>query len=122
LFPFLPLPPQFDNQSQREWSSLAQDIQHWLLRDPDFSTTDPHSYSLMQELFWMAFVAVFPTFPFGEWPVWDAQIPMQGSFISQWVTKIDEDSITPPLIARRHVWAKFKALVQEVLHYPVMYL
>ncbi|KIK98169.1 hypothetical protein PAXRUDRAFT_58438, partial [Paxillus rubicundulus Ve08.2h10] len=54
LFPFLPLPPQFDNQNQCEWSSLAQDIQHWLLRDPDFSTTDPHSYSLMQELFWMA--------------------------------------------------------------------
>ncbi|KIJ12441.1 hypothetical protein PAXINDRAFT_14765 [Paxillus involutus ATCC 200175] len=54
LFPFLLLPPQFDNQSQREWSSPAQDIQHWLLYDPNFSTTDPHSYSLMQELFWMA--------------------------------------------------------------------
>ncbi|KAI9455421.1 hypothetical protein HD554DRAFT_2042798 [Boletus coccyginus] len=36
---------------------------------------------LMQDFFWMVFVATYPSFLGGEWDIWDARINMDSTFI-----------------------------------------
>ncbi|KIK78202.1 hypothetical protein PAXRUDRAFT_72826, partial [Paxillus rubicundulus Ve08.2h10] len=116
LFPFLPLPSQFDPYNGLEWQSLAKEIEHWLLQDLAFNMTHPGCYILIQELFWMAFVAVFPSFPYGQWPNWDLQILMDGDFILDWVADLDEPKPTPvPAIVRKSAWEQLKVAVDELL-------
>jgi len=86
-FPFLPLPRHFDHQSGEAWAELAMLIQSVLVQSSHGE--EMPSYVLAHEFFWMAFVAAFPSFPFGEWPEWDSCIPMQGTFISAWVEDLD---------------------------------
>ena len=83
MFPFLPLPSNFDPLDGEAWQTLLQNIQMCLVQSQDSEGTA--NQILMCEFFWMSFVAAFPTFPFGDWPNWDPRIPFQGDFISDWM-------------------------------------
>ncbi|KIO21110.1 hypothetical protein M407DRAFT_10561 [Tulasnella calospora MUT 4182] len=63
---------------------LAQDIQDWLVLNDVTKPSATRNWG--RELFWMAFVAVHPCFPGGEWPDWDSRVPMEGDFIDEWMT------------------------------------
>jgi len=105
-FPFLPLPCHFDHQSGEAWAELAMLIQSVLVQSSHGE--EMPCYVLAREFFWMAFVAAFPSFPFGEWPEWDLRIPMRGTFISAWVEDLD---LSLPIqgaqfsqSVRRYIW------------------
>ncbi|KAI9567275.1 hypothetical protein HD554DRAFT_2024250 [Boletus coccyginus] len=69
MFPFLPLPSGFEPTDTCQWHRLATEIEHCLLADSCLGNKYPQCYRLMQDLFWMTFVASFPTFPHGDWPL-----------------------------------------------------
>ncbi|KAF8124142.1 hypothetical protein EV363DRAFT_1541669 [Boletus edulis] len=127
MFPFLPLPQDFQPSSPHEWLWLMKNIEGDLLADPHLSNTNPERYFLMRELFWMAFIAAFPAFPHGtNWPRWDPQISMEGDFISRWVLKDSTDFgydgfPNAHAAIRQFVWEKFSATVEEILLIPVTY-
>lgn len=70
----------------------------------------------------MAFVAAFPSFPLGDWPVWDARISMEGNFISQWVEDIGMDLCGPQRagVIRQAIWEELKELVADFLLIPIV--
>jgi hypothetical protein len=45
------------------------------------------------DAFWLTFVAAYPFFPRGTWPMWDPRIPLEGAFIEQWLETLSH-SIT----------------------------
>ncbi|KAF8266575.1 hypothetical protein EI94DRAFT_1732816 [Lactarius quietus] len=76
---FLPLTSAFDTSSTKAWVTLASQVQNWLI----FYIQDQHlpHWKWGAEVFWIAFVATFPSFPLGDWPLWDMRIPLAGAFI-----------------------------------------
>ena len=83
MFPFFPLKRCFDYQNEQHWRCLLDDIQCTLLRFG--KNVDGDHFNLTLDFFWMAFVATYPSFPGGEWATWDAQINMDGTFITTWL-------------------------------------
>ncbi|KAI5995588.1 hypothetical protein EDD15DRAFT_2133044, partial [Pisolithus albus] len=79
---FLPLRCTFDPGNTRQWATLSNDIECWLV--DEVSTTHPQ-WEWGLDAFWMTFVAAFPTFPGGKWRLWDPRIPMEGQFIQGWL-------------------------------------
>ncbi|THH17048.1 hypothetical protein EW146_g3695 [Bondarzewia mesenterica] len=101
--PFLPLPSTFDYTNRAHWEELAGLIQRWLLQD-DPSHRKRQYWTWGRELFWIAFVAMYPSFPFGDtnWNMglWHSRISLEGAFIQSWVnggwqecgSALDDDS------------------------------
>ncbi|KAH9949289.1 hypothetical protein B0H21DRAFT_707190 [Amylocystis lapponica] len=85
-----PLPSTFDPSERSSWIALAPEIERWLLtevinvRSPDWLWG--------RNVFWMAFIAAYPDFPRGEWPVWNTKIAMEGPFIENWMEQSEEHS------------------------------
>ncbi|KAH7905870.1 hypothetical protein BJ138DRAFT_1163910 [Hygrophoropsis aurantiaca] len=120
MFPFLPLPSQFDIHNDIEWESLAKEIEYHLLQEPTLDVVHPGCYALMREFFWMAFVSAFTSFPYGQWPFWDARIPLDGEFISGWMADLDErGSAHTPATVRESTWNLLKGAVEELLLIPI---
>ena len=78
----------------------------------------------------MAFIAAFLTFPLGDWPSWDVQIPMVGSFIKKQVVAADFEETTQwvnkctaeDLIKRcDELWEDFCKLVKVMYPFPIHY-
>lgn len=38
------------------------------------------------DIFWFSYAGANTTFPTGDWPRWDARIPLQGPFIEDWMS------------------------------------
>ena len=86
MFPFLPLPSDFDPLDDKAWQTLLQKIESQLVQILD----SPGKWrTVMCEFFWMAYMAVHPTFPFGDWPNWDPRIPLEGNFVLYWMAQLD---------------------------------
>ncbi|KAG1876991.1 hypothetical protein C8R48DRAFT_544681, partial [Suillus tomentosus] len=79
--PFLPLPSEFDYTKRKDWAELSQRIEKWLIE----LDTELPEWSWGRDTFWLMFVAAFPSFPRGTWPMWDPRIPLEGAFIEQWL-------------------------------------
>lgn len=46
------------------------------------------------DIFWLSYIAVYPTFPEGDWPRWSPLIPLDGQFIHEWMDGVyGEDHI-----------------------------
>ncbi|KAG1855231.1 hypothetical protein F4604DRAFT_2042428 [Suillus subluteus] len=78
--PFLPLPPTFNHFNRSDWQIVSQKIQEWLTSEVD---TKSSLWTWGRDAFWLAFVAAYPSFPTGQWPMWDPRIPLEGEFIEQ---------------------------------------
>ncbi|KAG6376776.1 hypothetical protein JVT61DRAFT_1800 [Boletus reticuloceps] len=91
MFPFLPLHDGFDPNDMNEWKWLATTIQEYLLENRRLRTNFQGCNLFVCELFWMAFVAAYPTFSHGAWPFWDSQITMEGDFVSRWVVNRSDE-------------------------------
>lgn len=118
MFPFLPLPSNFEPSDACQWLRLARQIEYCLLVDICLNNKYLQCYRLMQDLFWMAFVASYPTFPHGDWPLWNTQIPMEGEFILSWVLRDKDDKVPEAFLTQQTIWEQFKAIVEQVLLIP----
>ena len=125
--PFLPLPPTFNKTCAEAWSSLASQIQQWLifcLRDEG----TPH-WKWGVDVFWVAFIAAYPSFPLGEWPLWDTRIPMAGPFIEKQLAANDFEETSRKAVElisedmtmkrREELWEEFCAIVRVLYPYPI---
>lgn len=124
---FLPLAPAFDKASTKAWVTLASRIQNWLI----FYIQDQHlaHWKWGSEVFWIAFVAAFPSFPLGEWPLWDVRIPLAGAFIEKQVLpnnfeeaarQASELTSEEDLIKRREeLWEDFCKVVKVIYPFPI---
>ncbi|KAF8346811.1 hypothetical protein F5887DRAFT_916126 [Amanita rubescens] len=81
--PFLPLAQSFDHRDGQSWSKLVEVISDWLVND--VRTLKRQEWTWGTDTFWMAFVAAYPSFPCGTWPVWDCHIALDGTFIHEWL-------------------------------------
>ena len=117
MFLFLPLPFSFESTDVSHWQRLTKMIESCLVASTTFKNRHPEAYCVMQDLFWMAFVASFPTFPGGDWPLWDAQISMKEGFISSWVHKEEVEEIS---FVQQAIWVQFKTTVKHMLSIPVV--
>ncbi|KIK73489.1 hypothetical protein PAXRUDRAFT_178306 [Paxillus rubicundulus Ve08.2h10] len=89
MFPFFPLPPRFSFLNGHAWASLVNKIQTCLVMDINMDETWPECYTVLRDIFWMAFVATYPSFPHGEWPKWNLMISMERDFMSYWMNNIN---------------------------------
>ena len=125
--PFLPISPTFNRTSAEAWSSLASQIQQWLifcLRDEG----TPH-WKWGVEVFWVAFVASYPSFPLGEWPLWDSRIPMASPFIEKQLAVNDFEETSRKAVElisedmarkrREELWEEFCTIVRVLYPYPI---
>lgn len=80
---FLPLAPSFNHRDGQSWSKLVEIISNWLVND--VKTLKSQEWTWGTDIFWMAFVAAYPSFPSGTWPVWDCHIALDGTFIHEWL-------------------------------------
>ncbi|KAG2738441.1 hypothetical protein P692DRAFT_201731155 [Suillus brevipes Sb2] len=79
LIPFFPLPSMFDHRNQSDWEKLSKEIEKWLMQ----LNTGLPQWMWGWDAFWLAFVAAFPFFPRGTWPLWNPRVPLEGAFIEQ---------------------------------------
>ena len=122
MFPFLPLPADFDPLDDEAWQALLQNIELYLVQILD---SPGKRRTLMCELFWMAYMAVCPTFPFGDWPNWDSRIPLEGNFVSYWMAQLDLPYVIVrcehlSVDARQLIWEKLTALVHRSFPPPLI--
>ena len=83
MFLFFPLRRCFDHQNEQHWHCFLDIIQCILL---EFDNNIDRNHSdLMQDFFWMVFIATYPPFPGGELDAWDVCINMNGTFITTWL-------------------------------------
>ncbi|KAJ8582621.1 hypothetical protein M405DRAFT_708070, partial [Rhizopogon salebrosus TDB-379] len=81
--PFLPL-QHFNYSDWATWAALSKDIEGWLAVEVD---AEMQLWTWGRDAFWLAFVVAYPLFPRGSWPKWDPRIPLEGTFIEQWLEK-----------------------------------
>ncbi|KIK80277.1 hypothetical protein PAXRUDRAFT_159096 [Paxillus rubicundulus Ve08.2h10] len=119
FFPFFPLPPTFNLSDRLSWQALIHQIQLHLIQLEDNLTSEEHITKclIVCEFFWMAFVAAFPSFPYGDWPDWNPRITMDGDFISYWISDTDVGSVKPESVGMiwEFIWEELKALAIHVL-------
>lgn len=69
----------------------------------------------MWDLFWMVFVATYPSFLGGKWNAWDACINMDSTFITTWLGDPGlqqlRDAQTPDTI-RSFIFDELKEIVE----------
>ncbi|KAG1847459.1 hypothetical protein C8R48DRAFT_615486 [Suillus tomentosus] len=106
LIPFLPL-QHFDYADQAKWASLMKDIEAWLVDQVNCQT---QLWTWGRDVFWLAFIAAYPSFPGGLWPKWDSRIPLEGTFIEQWLEQSGDVATTGDRGAMNvlpDIWAEF---------------
>ncbi|KAG1760524.1 hypothetical protein EDD22DRAFT_741354, partial [Suillus occidentalis] len=79
--PFLPLPSHFNYNKRTDWELLSKRIEKWLIE----VDTELPQWTWGRDIFWLTFIAAFPSFPRGTWHMWDPRIPLEGAFIEQWL-------------------------------------
>lgn len=110
IIPFLPLRRTFNHINPMEWATLSKEIEEWLVNDVD---TRSQLWTWGCDAFWLTFVAAYPLFPRGKWPMWDPRIPVEGIFIQKWLgcsndidaMKLEGDHSLLALF--NDIWAKF---------------
>ncbi|KAI6102398.1 hypothetical protein EDD16DRAFT_1494880 [Pisolithus croceorrhizus] len=80
---FLPLPCMFDCTNPQHWDMLSKEIECWLV-------DKVHNSSLLiwmwgWDAFWLVFIGTHLRFPNGRWSAWDPRIPLEGTFIEEWL-------------------------------------
>jgi len=129
-FPFLPLPRFFSASEQHSWLGLSEAIQSWLVSNTNLAFLHSPEWSWAANLFWMTYLAAYPSFPCGPWVRWDPIIPMEGPFVSNWLLNRvathphacnnDNDDVVPCAAcshAREEIWIEFQQVVG--VYYPI---
>jgi len=120
FLPFFPLSPAFNPLDGQSWSLLAGQIQSHLVQQTWVESPDVALW--LREFFWMAYVGAFPTFPHGDWPVWDPRISMEGDFISYWIADCKIQEMTPDVLntTREFIWEELRNLAACLLPFSIV--
>ncbi|KAG1741896.1 uncharacterized protein EDB91DRAFT_1052261 [Suillus paluster] len=117
---FLPLPPSFDHINRADWETVSRQIQEWLTMKVD---TESSLWTWGRDAFWLVFIAAYPSFPMGKWLMWDPCIPLEGSFIEQWLECSndggnDEEEVLAQdnVVSLSNIWNEF--CQHTALFYP----
>ena len=89
--PFLPLPHAFDWTDSQQWAMLSNEIKCWLINEVQDSSLPQWTWG--RDAFWLAFIAAHPSFPGGRWSAWDLRILLEGTFITEWLSGVETESI-----------------------------
>ncbi|KAI0040148.1 hypothetical protein FA95DRAFT_1650771 [Auriscalpium vulgare] len=116
--PFLPLAQDFDVVSQVSWGKLACAVQDWLI-SPESCLSESH-WSWGVDLFWLAFIAAYPTFPLGEWPSWNRRIPFNSPFLNSRMNIGIEGSDITEAERRWTLWQDFSRQISLFYPYPLI--
>ncbi|KAG1895979.1 uncharacterized protein F5891DRAFT_1193609 [Suillus fuscotomentosus] len=119
---FFPLPSDFDPFTARRWVTLLYKLESWLVHIV-VDTCAPE-WTWGRDAFWMAFLAAYPDFPHGSWPVWNSRISLEGAFIESWTLTKDPEDL-PALITdhdtiRAVIWTDFQRLATECFPYSLV--
>ncbi|KAG2354907.1 hypothetical protein BDR07DRAFT_1229648, partial [Suillus spraguei] len=79
--PFLPLPSHFNYNKWTDWELIFKQIEKWLI-EVDMELPQ---WTWGRDIFWLTFIAAFPSFPRGTWHMWDPRILLEGAFTEQWL-------------------------------------
>ena len=101
---FLPL-HSFDHCDGGCWLSLTQVIQDWLITV--VVNCQSQGWTWGHELFWMAFIATYPSFPQGSWLYWNARIAIEGVFIQGRIDKTGDSEIRGVVMLHKDIWGQF---------------
>jgi hypothetical protein len=88
---FLPLPRTFDWTNSQQWATLSNEIECWLIDEVQDSSLPQWAWG--RDTFWLAFVGAHPMFPCGRWSAWDPRIPLEGTFITEWLSGDETESV-----------------------------
>ncbi|KAG1888081.1 hypothetical protein F4604DRAFT_1570187, partial [Suillus subluteus] len=106
----------------RCWVTLLYKLESWLVHVVVNTRTPEWTWGC--DAFWMAFLAAYPDFPHGSWPLWNSRISLEGAFIESWtLTEDAEDSpalITDHDTIRAGIWTKFQRLATECFPYSLV--
>ncbi|KAF8417183.1 hypothetical protein L210DRAFT_3462180 [Boletus edulis BED1] len=101
--PFLPLPPIWDHLNSDHWLVLLKEIERWLVNDIRSPTIPQWTWG--RDTFWLAFIGAYPSFPNERWEQWNPDIPLEGQFIEEWLTRDGIDGSTQATLS--HIWDEF---------------
>ncbi|KAG2029760.1 hypothetical protein BDR03DRAFT_825306, partial [Suillus americanus] len=94
----------------RCWVTLLYKLESWLVHIVVDTCTPEWTWG--RDAFWIAFLAAYPDFPHGSWPLWNSRISLEGAFIESWtLTEDPEDSpalITDHDTIRAVIWTEFQ--------------
>ncbi|EGN93894.1 hypothetical protein SERLA73DRAFT_189012 [Serpula lacrymans var. lacrymans S7.3] len=119
---FLPLHPSFNPYNTQSWVRLMNSLQCWLLTE----VVNRQSLEWVWgcKAFWMAYVAAYPKFPYGQWTRWSPKISPEGCFLQDWLAKRDavvlgEDTLVfgddaDYISARCAIWGRLQELISLV--------
>ncbi|KAG1837185.1 hypothetical protein DFJ58DRAFT_734536 [Suillus subalutaceus] len=116
---FLPLQGTFNHNNPMDWAALSKEIEGWLVTEVDIRS---QLWTWGCDAFWLTFVAAYPLFPRGKWLMWDPCIPVEGTFIKEWLERSsDIDAIKlggdhSLLALLGDIWAEFNR--HTALYYP----
>ena len=99
--------------------ALVEQIAEWLVS----TVADPSTpeWAWGQEAFWMAFIAAYPQFPAGEWPVWNPRIPMAGSFIQSWLDEnLRNRNFNGSTTLLHDIWLQFQQHLALFYRHPLI--
>jgi hypothetical protein len=71
---FLPLPSHFNYNKWTDWEMLSKQIEKWLIE----LDMELPQWTWGHNIFWLTFIAAFPSFPRGTWHMWDPCILLEG--------------------------------------------
>ncbi|KAG2145798.1 hypothetical protein DEU56DRAFT_910081 [Suillus clintonianus] len=113
--PFLPLRGIFNYTDSKEWAALSKEIEEWLVAEVDSRS---QLWTWGRDAFWLTFVAAYPLFPRGKWPMWDPRVPVEGTFIKEWLGRPSDidGSDQSVAILLGEIWAEF--VRHTALFYP----
>ncbi|KIK21125.1 hypothetical protein PISMIDRAFT_24028 [Pisolithus microcarpus 441] len=89
--PFLPLPRTFDCTDPQQWDTLSKEIECWLVDEVHNSSLPMWMWG--RDAFWLTFIGTHPRFPNGRWSAWDPRIPLEGTFIEEWLGGDETESV-----------------------------
>ncbi|KAI5988838.1 hypothetical protein EDC04DRAFT_2588674 [Pisolithus marmoratus] len=88
---FLPLPCTFDCTDSQQWDMLSKEIETWLVEEVQNLSLPMWTWG--RDAFWLAFIGAHPRFPGGCWSAWDLRIPLEGTFIEEWLSGDETESV-----------------------------
>ncbi|KAG0694573.1 hypothetical protein DFH29DRAFT_815197 [Suillus ampliporus] len=97
---------------------LSKEIEKWLVAEVDARS---QLWTWGRDAFWLTFVAAYPLFPRGKWRMWDPRVPVEGTFVEEWLGRsgdidVKTGSNESVLALLSDIWTEFGR--HTALFYP----
>lgn len=83
---FLPLPRTFNRHCTTDWVTLFQEMQDFVFEVAVDMDSPERAWGT--DLYWIAYIAAYPTFPQGARTKWDPRMKLCGTFGDYWLCNV----------------------------------